>query len=108
VSGELLKEKASDIWLALPEYNTDAVPEFSTGWLCRFQGRYNIKQFTSYGEIASVPAIAYAKMVLVRAITILYLALYLYNMDETGLYWRWAISRGLLTQALPSLKKDKA
>jgi hypothetical protein len=36
VSGELLKEKASDIWLALLEYNTDAVPEFSTGWLCRF------------------------------------------------------------------------
>jgi hypothetical protein len=47
-------------------------------------------------------------MVLVRAITILYLALYLYNMDETGLYWRWAISRSLSTQALPGLKKDKA
>jgi hypothetical protein len=47
-------------------------------------------------------------MVLVRAITILYLAPYLYNMDETGLYWRWAISRGLSTQALPGLKKDKA
>jgi hypothetical protein len=31
VSGELLKEKASDIWLALPEYNTKAVPEFSKG-----------------------------------------------------------------------------
>jgi len=31
VSGELLKEKASYIWLALPGHNTNAVPEFSTG-----------------------------------------------------------------------------
>ncbi|KAF2195896.1 DDE-domain-containing protein [Zopfia rhizophila CBS 207.26] len=29
-------------------------------------------------------------------------------MDETGLYWRWAISRGLSTASIPGAKKDKA
>jgi len=31
----------------------------------------------------------------------------IYNMDETGLYWRRGISAGLATQSLPSVKKDK-
>jgi hypothetical protein len=31
-----------------------------------------------------------------------------YNMDETGLYWKMMPSRGLATQTLPGLKKDKA
>ena len=31
----------------------------------------------------------------------------IYNMDETGLYWRMTPSRGLSTQALPGIKKDK-
>ena len=32
----------------------------------------------------------------------------IYNMDETGLYWRMMPSRGLATQFRPGIKKDKS
>jgi hypothetical protein len=108
VGGELLIEKALDIWHALPQFNTLEPPHFSNGWLMRFKSRFKLKQHTSYGEIASVPIVAHAQIILLRTITILYLAPCLYNMDETGLYWRWAVSRGLSTASLPGVKKDKA
>jgi hypothetical protein len=31
----------------------------------------------------------------------------IYNMDETGLYWRMTPSCGLATRSQPGLKKDK-
>ena len=31
----------------------------------------------------------------------------IYNMDETGLFWKMMPSRGLSLQSLPGLKKDK-
>ena len=31
----------------------------------------------------------------------------IYNMDETGLFWKMMPSRGLSSQSLPGLKKDK-
>ncbi|KAF2174718.1 hypothetical protein K469DRAFT_771488 [Zopfia rhizophila CBS 207.26] len=47
-------------------------------------------------------------MALVRQTCLLFLAPYMYNMDETGLYWRWAISKGLATTLVSRVKKDKA
>ena len=32
----------------------------------------------------------------------------IYNMDETGLYWRSAVNRGLLSEPLPGRKIDKS
>ena len=32
----------------------------------------------------------------------------IYNMDETGLFWKMLFSRGLLSQPQPGMKKDKA
>jgi hypothetical protein len=32
----------------------------------------------------------------------------IYNMDETGLYWKMSPSRGLASAAMPGRKKDKA
>jgi hypothetical protein len=32
----------------------------------------------------------------------------IYNMDETGLFWKMLLSRGLLSQPQPGMKKDKA
>jgi len=29
-------------------------------------------------------------------------------MDETGFYWRWAVSKGFATALVSSVKKDKA
>jgi hypothetical protein len=32
----------------------------------------------------------------------------IYNMDETGLFWKVMPSRGLSSQSLPGIKKEKA
>lgn len=84
------------------------MPEFSPGWLGKFKKRFNLKQYVQHGEIASVPIAAHAEMNLLRQTCIHFLAPYMYNMDETGLYWRWAVSKGLATASVPGVKKDKA
>ncbi|KAF1954443.1 CenpB-DNA-bind-domain-containing protein, partial [Byssothecium circinans] len=40
VSGDLLAEKAREVWALLPEYASTPQPEFSQGWLSRFKSRY--------------------------------------------------------------------
>lgn len=108
MSGDLLVEKARELWALLPEYASTPLPEFSHGWLDRFKSRHNIKQYTSHGELASVPVAASAEMKLLRDICRRFLAPYMYNIDETSLYWRWAVSQGLATASILGVKKDKA
>ena len=84
------------------------MPKFLPGWLGKFKKRFNLKQYVQYGEIASIPITAHAKINLLRQTCLYFLAPYMYNMDETGLYWRWAVSKGLTTALVPGVKKDKA
>ena len=108
VSSKILQIKAKDLWLLLPKYASKLMPEFLPGWLGKFKKCFNLKQYVQHGEIASVPITVYAKMDLLRQICLLYLTPYIYNMDETGLYWRWVISKGLTTTLVPGVKKNKA
>ena len=107
VSSKILQIKVKDLQLLLPKYASKLMPKFLPGWLGKFKKRFNLKQYIQYGEITSVPITAYAKMDLLRQICLLYLAPYMYNMDKTSLYQRWAISKGLTTALVPSVKKDK-
>jgi hypothetical protein len=49
-SGDILQEKAREIWQQLPNDNNLPCPDFSTGWLHRFKARYHIKVHTKHGE----------------------------------------------------------
>ena len=89
VSGELLMEKAAEIWLKVPEYAGQKPPEFSPGWVGRFKSRYGLKEYTSHGEISSVPGSAHAEMDLLRTICRRFLAPYMYDMDEQS--WQQSI-----------------
>lgn len=97
-SGEILQEKAKQIWKSLPQYSQQSMPEFSLGWISKFKARHQIKSQTRQGEIGSVPIHSEEEMKAIQTIAGEYQEEDIYNMDETGLYWKMSISRGLLTQ----------
>jgi len=107
-SGDILQEKARQIWTQLPEYAGQQCPDFSSGWLKRFKLRHNIKQHTRHGEAGSIPESTEEEMKGLRTIAGEFEEQDIYNMDETGLYWKMMPSRGLSSQLQPGLKKDKA
>ena len=107
-SGDLLIEKACDIWRSLPQYKDLPEPQFSAGWLHRFKKRYGIKQYNHHGESASVPQQAEEEMAAIRTLSGQYDEGDIYNMDETGLFWRLSPSKGLSTQNRPGVRKDKS
>jgi Fission yeast centromere protein N-terminal domain/Tc5 transposase DNA-binding domain len=106
-TGELLREKAQHIWISLPEYANQPCPDFSSGWLTRFKSRYNIKQYTRHGEAGSVSESLEEEMRGLQTVAGSYKDEDVYNMDESGLFWKLMISRGLSSQSLPGLKKNK-
>ena len=108
VTGDLLIAKAYEIWHALPQYKDLPKPKFSNGWLQKFKARYKIKFFTQHGEAGSVPQEAEEDMKALRTIVGEYEEDNIYNMDETGLYWKRTTSKGLATAATPGIKKEKA
>lgn len=107
ISGDLLVEKARHIWGSLPQYQHTPPPQFSSGWLHRFKQRFNIKQRNHHGEAASVDEKASIEMAAIRTLAGSYAEDDIYNMDETGLFWRMSPSRGLTTQSRPGSRKDK-
>lgn len=107
-SGELLQEKARQIWKQLPQYANQPCPDFSLGWLQRFKKRHHIRARILHGEAASVSDISEEGMRSLRTLAGEYAEENIYNMDETGLYWRMVPSRGLTTSVQAGVKKDKS
>lgn len=108
ISGDILIEKAHQIWNSLPQYHGQPPPLFSNGWLHRFKQRFNIKQHTHHGEAGSVPKEAEEEMKAIHTIAGQYSEDDIYNMDETGLFWRMPPSQSLSSFNRPGIKKDKS
>ena len=106
--GPMLKAKAKDIWRQLPQYSGKEEPQFSDGWLTRFKARYHIQHYRQHGEGAAVPASAESEMAEIRKKVAGYAKENVYNMDETGLFWRMAPNQGLATKRQPGIKRDKS
>lgn len=107
-SGELLQAKAKEIWAQLLQYANKPVPEFSTGWLEGFKKRFQVSSRVRHGEAGSTSASAEQEMRSLQTVAGEYEEDNVYNMDESGLFWRMMPSRGLSSQSQPGLKKDKA
>jgi len=107
ISSDILIEKARQIWNSLPQYQNQPPPAFSNGWLHQFKQRYNIKQHTHHGEAGSVPEEAEEEMKAVRTIAGHYNEDDIYNVDETGLFWRMPPSQSLSSGNRPGIKRDK-
>jgi hypothetical protein len=106
-TGDILQEKARQIWVQLPQSKGKECPEFSTRWLEKFKKRHNIQARIRHGEAGSIPDGVEEEMRSLQTIAGEYKEEDIYNMDETGLLWRMLPSRGLLSQSQPGLKKDK-
>ena len=107
VTGDILLLKAKEIWTRIPQYQAQTPPSFSIGWLEKFKKRHNIKQRNQHGEASSVPASAEEEMEAIQILCNEYKEEDIYNMDETGLFWRQAPSSGLTSEVRPGVKKDK-
>lgn len=108
VTGDILIEKARQIWPQIPDYQDFPTPEFSVGWLNNFKRRYNIRMRKQHGEASSVSLSAAEEMKAIQTIAGEYNEKDIFNMDETGLFWRQAPTSGLGTQTRPGQKKEKA
>ena len=54
VTGDILIEKAWQIWHQIPQYQGQPIPEFSVGWLAGLKKCYKIQQQNRHGEASSV------------------------------------------------------
>ena len=107
ITGPLIQSKAVELWRKIPQYKDLDPPLFSEGWLSRFKQRHSIRYHTSYGESASVPTSIYTEIEAIQAICGQYQPNDVYNMDETGLFWRRMPNGGLSSKGSPGYKKDK-
>ena len=107
-TGDLLVEKAHEIWRSLPQYENLPESCFSAGWLHHFKKRFNIKQHNYHGEVGSVSEEAEEEMAAIQTLSGQYMEDDIYNMDETDLFWCLSSSRSLSTQARTGVWKDKS
>jgi hypothetical protein len=110
ITGDILKEKASKLWRALPQYEDVEEPKWSNGWLGRFKGRFKIKEYVQHGEAASAEvnlSERIQQMDDLRTLTAEYEPRNVLNMDETGLFWKQSPNRTLATEAQSGGKKAK-
>jgi hypothetical protein len=107
MTGPLIRLKAAEYWKKMPMYKDQTMPAFSDGWLTGFKRRYSIRWHTFHGEAASVPDSIHHEMKAIQIICDEYAPEDIYNMDETGLYWRRMPNGGLASEGRPGQKRDK-
>jgi len=107
LSGDLIKAKAKKFadMLKIPE---NEQLNFSNGWLQSFQERYTLKHFKLHGESGSadIDAINVSLPDIIRT-TNKYCLSDIYNMDETGLFYRMTPDRTIASRQIEGSKKDK-
>jgi hypothetical protein len=87
VSGELVKESATKILDRL--YPGHEPFEFSSGWLEAFKSRHDIRSYRRFGESGSIDMAALANTLpAIHDVLDQYAWKDIYNMDETGLFYR--------------------
>ena len=110
ITGDILKEKATQLWNALPQYQGIEMPKFSNGWLGGFKHRYKIREYVQHGEAGGAAVEtpnAITQMNGVRELCSQYERRNILNMDETGLNWKQSPNRTLATQPQSGSKQNK-
>jgi hypothetical protein len=90
VSGELVRESATKILDRL--YPGHEPFEFSSGWLEAFKSRHGIRSYRRFSESGFVDMAVLANILpAIRDVLDQYAWKDIYNMDETGLFYRMQI-----------------
>jgi len=90
VSGELVRESATKIldWL----YHGHEPFEFSSGWLEAFKSRHGIKSYRRFAKSGSIDMVALTNTLpAIRDVLDQYAWKDIYNMDETGFFYRMQV-----------------
>ena len=73
----------------MDKYRGQPRPQFSNGWIIKFNKRHNIRNYRQHGEAGSVNTeLAKEEMARIRAKLQQYHPDDIYNIDETVLFWR--------------------
>lgn len=88
-TSEVIVQRAREIFREIPEYEGQATPQFSPGWLSKFRKRHNIR----VGNVPDENAVATAQqsrrdLRSLRAVCGEFQQEDIYNVSETGLFWR--------------------
>ena len=100
VTGDILRLKASEFWNHLPIYHNQPCPQWSNGWLSGFKQRHQLKSLRQHGEAASAKTGRQTQAIMqhVRQECSKFDPANIYNMDETGLFWKMIPDRSLSTK----------
>lgn len=89
ITNAALLSQAKRLWDRLDEYKDLPQPQFSNGWVIKFNKRHNIRNYRQHGEAGSVDTeLAKEEMALIQEKVKGYHPNDVYNMDETALFWR--------------------
>ncbi|KAI1000312.1 hypothetical protein K3495_g7883, partial [Podosphaera aphanis] len=106
LSTELIKAKGAKFVELLGIENP---PSFSNGWIEKFKDRYQFKGFKSHGESGSADTTAIEEALPRLQEQLSHFALKdIYNMDETGLFFRMAPDKTIAKRQIEGSKKDKS
>ncbi|KAL2610488.1 hypothetical protein R1flu_029061 [Riccia fluitans] len=89
--------------------SVEITEEFSPGWLSGFKKRYGMRSYARHGEAASVEITeeVAAKIQVLKELISQFDPDYVYNMDETGLFFRLEPGRTLATKKMSGKKASK-
>jgi hypothetical protein len=110
ITGDIIKGQASYIWNHLPQFEHLPEPTWSNGWLEGFKKRFRIKEYVQHGEASSADINspkAIQQIEDLRKLCSQYKDQDIFNMDETGLFWKLSPNRTLETEARSGGKKSK-
>lgn len=106
LTDSLIKEKARFFANAFNIQEDELV--FSNGWLDSFKRRNNIRRYRIHGESGSAPIASLPEeRIKLRQLLSRYTLDKIYNIDETGLYYRMSPNQTLSTKPVRGEKKDK-
>ncbi|CAI5713874.1 unnamed protein product [Hyaloperonospora brassicae] len=109
ISGHLIYEKTVSFMKTLyPTVKDEDELAFSIVWLQKFRNHHGIRMHRRFGEVKSVDVKALEeRLPKMRAQLDQYNAADIYNMDETGLFYRMQVDSSLSTHQLEGPKQSK-
>ena len=107
VTSKLIRAKVQ-LFANLYGIDPNSFLSLSNCWLDSFKAHHSLKQYHCHGEAGSVQPVDVAEArKRIRMIKSKFPLSDVYNMDETGLYYRMPPDRGLASQQTSGVKGDK-
>ena len=110
ITGDILKEKARQLWDILPQYDNIQMPKQSNRQLDSFKKRYKIKEYIQHREAGSTTTSNLDNITQMEAVQQLckeYEPRNILNIDETGLNQKRTPDHTLAMQSHSRTKKSK-